>query len=139
MTDYGSIIKKYESQLKKALKHLEYSYIKIQKLPLDPKQLGEEELETWESFSSRFSRVVDLFLTKYIKAIVLKDDPGFSGTVRDFANQAERLELIASANEWMQYRELRNIEAHTYEEELERFLGAIKKNTPQLLKVNKIL
>jgi hypothetical protein len=81
------------------------------------KSLSEDQLETWESFVARFSRVVDLFLTKYLKARVLVDDPAFDGSLRDFCNLGEKMQLLDSADEWIKLRELRNTAAHEYEEE----------------------
>jgi hypothetical protein len=139
MTDYAAIVAKYQDQLAKALDRFEYSYRKIQNLKTDPELLDDEAMETWESFSSRFSRVVDLFLSKYARAKVLENDPGFHGTLRDHANQAEKLGLLDQASEWMALRELRNIEAHTYEEDLERFLEQLRAASPRVLKLRGML
>lgn len=118
---------KYTNQLKKALKHLEYSRKKIQSLPKRLDENDEESLETWESFAARFSRVVDIYLTKYIKCKVKKNDPGFDGTLRDYLNHAEKMKLVTDVDHWMATRELRNIQAHDYtEEELEKFLIALQ-------------
>ncbi len=135
MTDYPKIIQKYKEQLLKALGHLEYSYAIVKTHPTNPALLSEAQLADFESFSSRFSRVVDIYLTKYLKATILRDDPGFSGTLRDFLNQAEKLKFLTHVQSWMELRELRNIEAHTYEEELENFLKALLKNTPTLIDI----
>lgn len=130
------LVEDYRRKLLKALKHLEYSYQKIQKLPHDVTQLDEETLETWESFSARFSRVADLFLTKYVRAKVLEDDPGYEGSVRDFVNQGEKLGIVDNADTWMDIRELRNISAHDYtEEDLSQFFKQIKNYAPRLLQV----
>lgn len=59
-----------KSKLNKALKHLEYSYKKTVKLPVDTQQLDEEGLEVWESFAARFSRVAEIFLTKYGRVLI---------------------------------------------------------------------
>lgn len=132
MTDYKKIVEKYKIQLEKALGHFHYSLNKIQNLTTNPTQLDDETLESWEGFSSRFSRVVDVFLTKYVRARVLMNDPGFRGTVRDFVNQGEKLGLLKNTEEWMALRKLRNIEAHTYEEELEKFLIQLRNAAPHL-------
>lgn len=130
----------YKRKLVKALKHLEYSFIKIQSLTEDVAQMDDEILETWESFSARFARVADLYLSRYVRAMVLEDDPGFAGTVRDFTNQGEKLGLVDDADAWMDIRELRNISAHEYtEEDLSEFFKKLKENAPKLLAVQKIL
>jgi hypothetical protein len=88
----------YKIKLDKALQYLNYSFEKVKILPTNPESLDPESLETWESFSARFSRVADLFLTKYLKSYILAQDPGFEGSIRDFVNQAEKLGLIDSAH-----------------------------------------
>ena len=97
MAEIDRVSQEYAKKLKKALEHLRYSHNKVRRLPTDSSKLDEEQLETWESFSARFARVVDLFLTKYLRAVVLQDDPGFEGSLRDFVNQAEKIGLIGSA------------------------------------------
>ena len=136
---YTQAIEKYRTQLQKALKHLQYSFKKVNLLPTHPDQLDEEGLETWEGYCSRFVRVVDLFLTKYMRAKVLQDDPGFSGTLRDFVNQGEKLGLVDSADQWMVLRELRNIESHTYEDDLDRFLTRSREQGPIVLSIEPLL
>lgn len=128
-----------KANLNKALGHFEYSYLKILKLPDDPSQLNEESLETWESFTARFSRVVDIFLTKYLRALILMQDPGFSGTLRDFLNLGEKLSYIDDAEIWMKLRELRNITAHEYsEKDLALFFQRLKSESPQLLNLKNL-
>jgi len=127
-------------KLLKALSHLEYSYQKILKLPEDVEKLDEESLETWESFSARFGRVADIFLSKYLRLTILLDDPGFTGTLRDFVNQAEKLKMIEDANIWMAIRELRNISSHDYSEsDLSAFFRQLKKECPKLLTITALL
>ena len=140
MAEIDSISQDYAKKLKKALGHLRYSHKKILRLPTAPSKLDEEQLETWESFSARFARVVDLFLTKYLRAVVLQDDPGFDGSLRDFVNQAEKIGLISSARRWMAIRELRNITAHEYaEEDLSGYFKQTRSLAGDLLRIEKIL
>ncbi len=140
MGDIDLIQREYARKLKRALDHLRYSYKKVKGLPSDPSKLDDEQLETWEGFSARFARVVDLFLTKYLRSAVLKDDPGFDGTLRDFVNQGEKLGLIASADRWMAIRELRNITAHEYtDEELSDFFKKSRKQAEEVLRIENIL
>ncbi len=87
----------------------------------------EETLEKWESFTARFARVVDIFLTKFIKLQIKSQDPGFDGTLLDYLNQAEKLRLISDAKRWLAMRELRNIQDHDYtDDEYERFVTALE-------------
>lgn len=127
-------------KLEKALSHLEYSYNKVKQLPSNVDRLDNETLETWESFSARFSRVSDLFLSRYLRSTVLVNDPGFSGSLRDFVNQAEKLNVIDDANAWMEIRELRNISAHDYSEnDLSEFFKRLIIECPKLLSIRHLL
>ena len=127
----------YSRKLQKALAHLDYSYKKVKPLPTNPATMDEEQLEVWESFASRFSRVADIFITRYLRTRVLLEDPAFSGTVRDTLNFAEKKQWVESAEDWLAIRELRNLSEHDYtEEELEIFFKKIKGHAPLLLKLN---
>lgn len=126
--------KKYQAQVQKAVKHLRYSYEKCLSLPTKESLMDEEILETWESFSSRFSRVVDIYTTKYLKTAILMSDPAFDGSFRDLLDTAEKLRLIEDADLFMKLREIRNIHAHDYrEDKLELYLMDLKTYTPHLL------
>jgi|CXWL01.1.fsa_nt_gi hypothetical protein len=140
VSEIDHILLGHAQKLKKALEHLRYSHKKVRRLPADSAKLDEEQLETWESFSARFARVVDLFLTKYLRSRILKDDPGFEGTLRDFVNQAEKHGLIASADRWMAIRELRNITAHEYTDaDLTDYFKKSRKLADEVLRIEKIL
>jgi hypothetical protein len=137
MTTNDELLEIYIRKLKKALKHLEYSYNKILKLSTQVEILDDEALETWESFAARFSRVADIFLTRYLRTCVLINDPGFSGSLRDFVNQGEKLGIIDNADSWMSIRELRNINSHDYSEhDLSEFFIRLRQEAPKLLKIN---
>lgn len=121
----------YEAEVRSALSYLEYSDKKIQSLPLDPKDLNAETLETWESYLARFARVTDIFLTKYIRSYILNLDPAFRGELRDFVDKAEKNNLIDSSDKWMEIRELRNKISHEYSnKELKAIFESVKKYTP---------
>ena len=140
MTKLNQLYQEHKIKLLKAIDHLDYSYHKILQLPVTLNALDEEMLETWESFAARFSRVADIFLTKYIRASVLINDPGFSGSLRDFLDQAEKLGVLEDVNSWMGIRELRNISAHEYtEKDLSIFFERIKQEAPRLIKIKAIL
>jgi hypothetical protein len=140
MTKFEIFLEDQKSRLIKALAHLKYSYNKVQHLSAQPAQLNEETLETWESFVARFSRVADIFLTKYLRTAVLLQDPGFIGSFRDFINQAEKLGLIENVERWLAIRELRNISAHEYtDKDLAEFLERLRNECPLLLSIQKIV
>lgn len=140
MTNLETLLTTQRRKLTKALTHLDYSFNKVRGLPYDTEKLDEESLETWESFSARFSRVSDIFLTRYLRTMILINDPGFSGSLRDFVNQAEKLGIVDNANAWMAIRELRNISAHDYSEsDLTAFFERLLKECPRLLTIKEQL
>ena len=136
MTNYEVLLTMQKRKLDKAIAHLAYSYKKIQNLPSNPDILDEESMETWESFASRFTRVADMFLIRHLRTQIMNSDPGFSGSMRDFVNQGEKLGLLDDANAWMNIRELRNVAAHDYSEtELAYFFERLKQECPKLLAI----
>lgn len=100
----------------KARAHLEYSLAKVKAMKLDS-PLGEQHLETLESFASRFARLSDILIAKYFRLLALEKDPAFRGSVVDLLNLAEKSGWIESAESWKRIRELRNIAAHDYQQE----------------------
>ncbi len=123
-----------QEKLKKALAHLDYSFNKVMKLSTDVEKLDEEMLQTWESFTIRFIRVCDIFLSRYVPILVKQEDPGFSGTLRDFLNVAEKMNVISSAKEWLDIQELRNITTHELsDKDIGAFFVTLRNNCPKLL------
>jgi hypothetical protein len=144
MAKSSELITSIVEELKLSLEHLQYSYNKVsnvQKLAPDPRLLDVEQLETWESFVARFARVSDIFLSKYLRLVVLKEDPAFRGTFRDFLDAGEKIGLIDNADIWMNLRELRNKTAHEYtRDELKNVFEQVLKHTPFLLsEIKKVL
>jgi len=136
MKNYQKLLETQQRKLKKALRHLQYSYNKVINLPNEIKKLDEESLETWESFAARFSRVSKIFLTQHLRTTILMNDPGFTGSLRDFINQGEKLGIIDDAKTWIAIRELRNITAHNYsEKDLSNFFKLLKQECPRSLKI----
>lgn len=117
ITDNLSILLlKQKAILLKALNRLKLSKKKIDIMNLEL-DLSDDQLETLESFSARFSRAVDLFVSKYLRTLLLTQDPGYQGTVIDSLNNAEKLGLISDAKKWEEMRRMRNIVAHDYLDE----------------------
>lgn len=91
-------------------------------------------MEVWDGFSTRFSRTADLFLSKYIKAAITEDDPGFDGKFRDFLNRAQKLCLIDDIDSWMDIRGLRNVIVHEYSDnDLQKIFEKMLRLAPLLL------
>lgn len=136
MSDYQKLLQIQQRKLLKALQHLQYSYNKILNLSENVESLDDESLEVWESFSARFSRVSEVYF-QYVRTLVLNNDPGFSGSLRDFVNQGEKLGVVDDAAAWMHIRELRNITAHDYsEKDLTNFFKILKQECPRLLRIS---
>ena len=114
MTDYNGLIVLFEKEIRESLNYLKYSKEKTKLLPTDLAELDAETLESWESFCARFARVTDIFLAKYIRSSVLRMDPAFRGELRDYVDKAEKMDLVSSADMWMEIRELRNKISHEY-------------------------
>jgi hypothetical protein len=113
----SSVLKtKIVEDLKKARRHLDYSFTKVSKFKFDH-EFDEEELETLESFSIRFARYSDLIVTRYFRWLVTQKDPAFRGSVIDVFNLADKYGWLQSKEVWMRVRELRNIAAHEYSDE----------------------
>ncbi len=117
MTDYQKVKLLTLNKLKKALLHFEYSANKVKNLKTDVALLSEEELEVWESFSSRFSRLTDIFLSRWLRVHILEQDPAFRGTFRDLLNWGEKQGLLTESTRWFAIRELRNKSEHDYDDE----------------------
>ena len=115
----------YKNDLSAAITPLEYSFKKVEKSGL-PDENDFELLETWESFSARFSRLSDIFLKKFLRASVMFEEPGFRGSLMDHLNIGEKLGLLSDANRWWVIRSIRNKVVHDYSfEELSEFLNEI--------------
>ncbi len=130
------VIQVYKSDFMDALKTLEFSWRKLkdQKIP-DLNQKYLDALESWEALTSRFARTTDIFLTKYIRFLILELDPGFRGEIRDYLDKAEKANLISNADTWMKIRELRNQVAHEYTKaDLEKTFKDVVSLTPFVLK-----
>ena len=97
-----------------------------------------EDLETYEALVSRFSRVTDIFISKYLRTVALNDDPAYSGALKDWVNYAEKKGVISSASTWMQIRELRNKIAHEYAtRDLAQIFTQVLEQTPFVLELKR--
>lgn len=140
MSDLQNLLSKQKQRLEKSLEYLLYSFQKVQSLTSNPEEMDAESLETWEGFSARFSRTVEIFLTRYLKTRILIEDPGFRGTLRDLLNQAEKMEIIEDAQGWLKLRELRNITAHDYNDsDLEEYFSDLLNAMSKIKQINAIL
>lgn len=98
----------------KALERLKKAEAKALKIDIS-NEISDDNFEILESLTSRFARAVDLLTQKIIRNIfyLLEERPE---TFIDSANLAEKLGL-ASSDDLVAIRRLRNKIAHEYEEE----------------------
>lgn len=98
--------------LTRALRTFKYSYENCKKIGLK-EEYTDEELEKFESLTSRFARISDILTQKILKSIflLLREE---AKTFIDRINKAEKLEMIDSAEQLKTIRDLRNEIAHEY-------------------------
>jgi hypothetical protein len=139
MTSPDSLEIKIREDLRRALAHFKYSHAKVLKIDFTA-DWDEETLETLESFSSRFARLSDIYIARFLRLKLRQSDPGFRGSLIDSLNLAEKLGLVESARDWARIRELRNIAAHEYSADDYRLLYAeLLRLSPHLLKIEERL
>lgn len=112
---WSKLLKQDIFALETAVESLNYSYKKCLKTGIK-KNYTHAELEHFEAFTSRFSRVSDILIQKIfrlIDKIELEDE----GTVRDRINRAEKKGLILKAETFVEIRILRNDMLHEYQGE----------------------
>jgi len=126
--------------LKKSLRHLDYSYQKVRHFKFDGHAWSEAELETLESFSSRFVRTSDLFVSRYLRILCLEANPAFRGSLVDTLNLGEKAGHIGSAETWKRIRALRNVAAHEYAtDDVNMLYQELISLTPTILNIAKLL
>ena len=129
------LMQAYKTDFLDALNTLNHSWVKLknENLPnFSTKNL--DELERWEALTSRFARCTDIFLSKYLRLLILDLDPGFRGEIRDYLDKAEKALLISNSDQWMKIRELRNKIAHEYTNvDLQKTLKDVLQFTPFVL------
>lgn len=109
--------------VKKALVHLQNSSINCREIGLK-QDYSEDELEKWEAFTARYSRLSDMVTQKIMNSILLIEG-GNTGSLLDKANFAEKKNWVEKAEDFRQLRLLRNYIAHEY----------IKQNTNEIFEL----
>ena len=98
--------------LKDAKEVLVYSFNKCNTIGIK-ESYEPEELESFESLTSRFARLSDILIQKIFR-LVDELDLDTQGTIRDRINRAEKKELIVSSDIFVEIRIIRNDIAHEY-------------------------
>ncbi|MGK5086143.1 hypothetical protein WDW86_01170 [Bdellovibrionota bacterium FG-2] len=134
------LIAEIEGKLLKALARFESSFSRLPAIKDNVDLFTDEQLGVYDEFMSRFARLTDIFLSRYLRACVKRADPAFRGSFRDTLDVGEKLGVIDSASEWYRIRELRNRHAHEYEDEdlLDLFRQTLAQ-TDRILSIKKTL
>jgi len=111
---------------------LNYSYKKCLKIKIK-KEYMLREMDAFEALTARFARLNDIIIQRVLKSIHLIDLDE-ANTIRDSINLAEKKNLIKSAQEMIEMRELRNSIVHEYiPEVMKSVFRSTMKLTPFLL------
>ena len=98
--------------LLKAVVTLKISVDKCKKI-IQKKEYTFEEMESFDSLTSKFGRTSDLFTQKVLRTIwILLHEP-FVPFI-DLLNKAEKMQIIESADQLIEIRDLRNQITHEY-------------------------
>lgn len=106
------LCQRHADLLQIAMQHL------IPLIPIKPTmftQMSEENLAFCDQFGTRFCKLQDMMGTKVFPQILeLTYESGSFNTFIDKLNQLEKIGAIASAEQWITLREIRNRFSHEY-------------------------
>lgn len=111
VNDLRRIMDEFRSKALETLKLVEASVRRIDaesEIPDDP-----EELERYDALCDRYMRAVEMCL-KFFRSYERLQFAEQSPTTRDLLLRMEKLELIESAEQWIDMRDLRNRIVHDY-------------------------
>lgn len=111
-TDLLLLLKEELKILDDAARVLVYSYENCKKIGIKDNYTY-EELDKFESLTSRFARLSDILVQKIFR-LIDELDLEAQGTIRDRINRAEKKGLIDSADTFIEIRMVRNDIAHEY-------------------------
>jgi len=117
--------------LDKSIETLKLSVSKCEQIEIRD-EITFEEMESFDSLTSKFGRTSDLYTQKILRTIWMLLHEPFVPFI-DLLNKAEKIDLIHSADEMIDIRDLRNQIAHEYIPE------AITQLVPEVLDNCKIL
>ena len=98
--------------LQAALRTLQLSILKCQSIGLKDSYTF-EELESFDSLTSKFSRTTDIFTQKILRSVWLLLHESFVPFI-DMMNKSEKMLILRSADQMIEIRDLRNQIAHEY-------------------------
>lgn len=133
MRDIIDAMKKEVADLDRAAEALRYSWERCHSIRF-VEGLSQEELERLEALTGRFARLSDILVQRIFRYIDTVDlEP--QGTARDRIHRAEKRGIIASAEDFIRIRLLRNEISHEYKTDtLYGIFEKVLDLTPVLLK-----
>ena len=99
----------------------------ISRIQLDSNTFDDfEAVKTIDTFIYRFSKTQDYMGEKLFPAVLdLLGEYKYSMSFKDILNKLERLELIQSVQQWMNFREIRNTLTHEYPDNEDEIIEGI--------------
>ena len=101
----------------------------VASLPLDAEsytKLNEDEVEHIDQYLFRFAKLQDAIGKRFFKAIFVSLEEDIEDiSFIDLLNRLEKLNILDSAEQWLELRKIRNVLSHTYEDEPEEMSIAI--------------
>jgi len=130
MSIYQLKLQKIINECDKHILRMNSAHKKIaEALPLDTdryKNLNEDQVEHIDQYLFRFAKLQDAIGKRLFKvvAMLLEEDLEDISFI-DLLNRLEKLNVLESAEEWIELRQVRNVLSHTYEDEPEEMSIAI--------------
>ena len=98
--------------LQAAVRTLKLSVFKCQSIGIK-ESYSFEELESFDSLTSKFNRTSDIFTQKVLRSVWMLLHEPFAPFI-DMMNNCEKMEILHSADQMIEIRDLRNQIAHEY-------------------------
>lgn len=96
----------------KSIETLQLSILKCKQI-IGKKEYSFEEMESFDSLTSKFGRTSDLYTQKILRTIWMLLHESFVPFI-DLLNKAEKMNIIDSADQLLEIRDLRNQITHQY-------------------------
>ena len=112
---YKQLLSESYLKLEVSLKSFELSYNKCKDIGLKA-NYSFDEAEAFDSLTSKFARISDLFTQKILRSIFLLLHEGTESLI-DLANRADKLNIINDADTLLLIRDIRNQISHEYDDE----------------------
>lgn len=112
MTKTLELLKHNYSLLLQSIQTLNKSLDKCKKIGVK-KNYSFEEMESFDSLTSKFARTSDIYTQKVLRTVLILLREA-QNTFIDMANKAEQINLINTADDLISIRDLRNEIAHEY-------------------------